>query len=90
MSTSYTTNGAAVSTGANYGQADADAVARGATGAAAAQGAQETTSSAFSFVGSSAAAGGAGPSPGLLAGCGPWCVIIGGILLLVVLDAVAS
>ena len=90
MSTSYTTNGAAVSTAAGYGQADADAVARGATGSGAAQRPEESTTDAFSFMGTSAAAGGAGSAPGLLSRCGPWCWIIGGILILVAIDALGS
>lgn len=90
MSTSYTTNGAAVSTGANFGQADSDAIARGATGASAAARAQETTTDSFSFFGSSAAAGGAGASGGFLMRCGPLCWLIGGIVLLVAIDALGS
>ena len=90
MSTSYTTNGRPVPASADFGQAESDAVSRGATGAGAAERPEETTVAAFSFVGNSAQAGGAGEPTRILARCGPWCWIIGGILILVAIDALAS
>jgi hypothetical protein len=90
MSTSYTTGGLPVPAATGFGQAPSDAVERGSTGAGAAQTAEETTSGAQHFQAT-------GPSPtptiapgGLLERCGPWCWLIGGILVLVALDALVS
>lgn len=91
MSTMYTTNGRPVGVAAEFGQAESDAVNLAATGAGAAGRAEETTSSAFRFRASPGAAGpSAAPAAGMLARCGPWCWIIGGILILVAIDALAS